>query len=544
MNIDLVWLSHNQIAPPWPLGQVCTIQPTHREIAQCVKTHLNHSSADAWLFWDAALGSPNAELIETAANLAGDVWHAGLKMEMCGEPGVLDFVQPTWMLNRDPDPAIEATSWRLSLRCCLIKTDVIRQMGGPLENFQSLKAASLELGYRYIRRGVFVRYIPWLLPEGADLSKEPLSFEDELRFLYHHHNHRWCQWAMFRAVWTGYASPKDVWRAWNVVSKECRQPISKPYHRDLKNSTEAVRSETVSVLIPTVNRYPYLRTLLDQLRRQTVKPHEIIIIDQTEVQDRDLDLGKDFSDLPMSIDYLEKPGQCSSRNLGLLKSRGDYILFLDDDEEIEPDIIEKHLKTLIAYQCCVSSGVVEDPQSGPLPEDFKYIRLNDTFPAGNTLINKTTLNHSGLFDLAYDHGQRADGDLGMRVHLSGEMMVLNPEISIFHHRAPVGGLREHGARKITYGSSRRSLVQRRLLSATEVYLARRYFNNRQQQEQIWLNVLGTFSIQGKPIRKILKVMISFFVLPDSINRIKAATKEAEKMMKSFPQIPTLKDFRI
>ncbi|MEJ7712205.1 MAG: hypothetical protein WKF84_20670 [Pyrinomonadaceae bacterium] len=61
-----------------------------------------------------------------------------------------------------------------------------------------------------------------------------------------------------------------------------------------------------------------------------------------------------------------------------------------------------------------------------MPEAFTYLRASDT-PTNNTLIRKDVLSKSGLFDLAYDRGQRADGDLGMRIYLSGAVMILRSE---------------------------------------------------------------------------------------------------------------------
>ena len=43
---------------------------------------------------------------------------------------------------------------------------------------------------------------------------------------------------------------------------------------------------SISILIPTFNRYRYLNVLLEQLNNQTIFPLEVIIIDQTAVLER------------------------------------------------------------------------------------------------------------------------------------------------------------------------------------------------------------------------------------------------------------------
>jgi glycosyltransferase involved in cell wall biosynthesis len=504
-----------------------------------MEQQLKSSSAEAWLFWHNGLGMPDPERIQKALTQPGDLWHAGLRLGMSGLPGVIDFVAPTWMLNRDPNPTIEATSWRLSLRACLVRTEVLRQMGGVHPEFETLAGAALEMGHRYVMRGVLTRHILWLLP--ADLSVAPLvlPFEDELRFAYYRFGRFWCRWAAMRAILTGYVPLKTAFQAWRRVSRTKRPSEPNPFIHSANRSSADVQKAQVSVLIPTLDRYPYLRTLLKQLRQQKIKPLEIIVADQTPTGRRDTTLAEEFGDLPLKILYLDRPGQCSSRNAGLQIARGDYVLFLDDDEEVPPTLIEAHLQNLHRFGAEVSSGVADEVGAGPLPEAFTYTRASDVFPTNNILTRRPVFQRSGLFDLAYEHGQRADADLGMRVYLSGALMVLNPDISVLHHHAPQGGLRVHKARVITYASSRRRVTHRHLPSVTEIYLAMRYFTPRQVREMLWLRAFGTFSIRGGPFKKMLKVIISLLYLPDTLWQIRRRYRQASRMFQNSPQIPTL-----
>jgi glycosyltransferase involved in cell wall biosynthesis len=328
-----------------------------------------------------------------------------------------------------------------------------------------------------------------------------------------------------------FSFPKEMRKALSISKK------SEPYHLKVDKNNRDFSGASVTVLIPTLDRYKYLRTLLGQLRHQTLKPLEILVIDQTEKSNRDVSLVDDFKDLPLQVVYRDEAGQCSSRNAGLQIAKGEYILFLDDDSEIPNDLIEKHLEGLHFFQADSSSGVAEEIGAEPLPEGFKLIRMSDVFPTNNTLIHRSVLTHSGFFDLAYERGQRADGDLGMRVYLSGGFMVLNPGIRILHYHAPRGGLRAHKARVITYASSRNTLMHRHLPSVTEIYLAKRYFTPEILREMLWLRVAGTFSIRGSLFRKAAKVLVSGFCLPHTLLEIKRRVKKAEDMAEHFPQIP-------
>ena len=117
-------------------------------------------------------------------------------------------------------------------------------------------------------------------------------------------------------------------------------------------------------------------------------------------------------------------------------------------------------------------------------------------------------------------------------------MVMDPEISVLHHHAPQGGLRSHGARVVTYASSRTRLTHRALPAVTEIYLGRRYFSERQVREALWIAVLGTFSIRGGG-RRLLKGLVSLVLLPDSLWTLSTRNRAARRMMSSFPQIQAL-----
>lgn len=537
-GINLIWIGPGKNLPKWNLGETHVTSDNPRQVYETLQLS-RQSDPLAWLFWDEALGEPEKERIQKALQGRGNLWHAGLRFGMAGRPGLMNFVKQTWMLIRDPDPNQEASSWRLSLRACLIQGEVLRQMGFINPDFETLDAASLELGHRYVSRGVITRHVPWLVSEEKSLPEQVIPFMDEVRVVFNRFGRNWTRWALLRSALTHSNALGEVLPAWRKLPQLRRISSSNSFERDSKTPMNESEERNVTILIPTLERYPYLKTLLQQLRQQTVKPLEIIVVDQTPKQERDLTIENEFKDLPMRYFYLNEAGQCSSRNFGLRLAKGKYILFLDDDDEVPETLIESHLKNLREFQADVSSGIANEVGAGTLPENFTFMRVSDVFPTNNTLIHRCVLDQSGLFDLAYEKGQRADGDLGMRVYLSGALMMLNPEITVLHHHAPRGGLRAHKARVITYASSRQRLNHRHLPSITEIYLAKRYFNAQQVRELLWVRVLGTFSIQGGPFKKLGKALISLLYLPNTIREIRKRRLAADHMLLTFPQIPRL-----
>jgi glycosyltransferase involved in cell wall biosynthesis len=539
--INLLWLSSNNGLPDWGFGSAYTCLPTLEAIHQCLKFHLYEASADAWLFWDSTLDTTVLELLQTLLAGPADVWHSGMRLALQGLPDWIDYVSPTWMLNRDPDPDIQASSWRLSLRACLIRTDVLRQLGGPDLQYQSLEAAGLELGFRYIRQGAFVQHVPDLVTGPLSMLPVAIPLADQAHFIQAGFGRRWALWAGFRAIASGMHIPTAVIQALRQAAGLPPPIQPAPYQSPIRQPTPPQPNAKVTVLIPTINRYPYLRTLLGQLRRQTVTPLEVIVVDQTPSDQRNSTLQDEFADLPLRWFTLDQAGQCSSRNFGLQQAHGDYILFIDDDDEIPSDLIEKHLAHLAEPGINISNGVAQEVGASKLPPDFQFRRISNVFPTNNTMIRKELLHTSGLFDLAYDHGQRADHDLGMRLYLGGELLILNPEISVLHHHAPMGGLREHKARLSTYAASRDSLLKLDLPTVSDLYLAKRYYSPRQVREMLWISVLGTFSIRGAWWKRLLKALISALRLPCSIWRLHQRVQKADGLLKEYPQIPHLED---
>ncbi|KAA3654350.1 MAG: glycosyltransferase family 2 protein [Chloroflexi bacterium] len=538
MQIDLIYLTSSNNLPEWPLGHVFPVTADTLIINELISDWLREGDAAYLLFWDAELGNPQPQVVHQVAETPGDVWHGGLRLGFGTQPQLIDFVNPVWRFNRDPDPQIVATSWRLSLQACLVKREVLQQLGGPDDGFDTLTGASLELGYRWHSCGALLQHVPELVNVTRQKSVIDLSLADEFRFIRRHYGQKWAVWAFLRAVASGY-STIPTWQALQLAQHNRFDLLPEPFqHKPHMQSMQP--QPTVSVLIPTIDRYPYLFQLLDQLRTQTVPPLEIIVIDQTPIERRDTIWPAQFADLPIRTIQRDQAGQCSSRNFGLQRAQGETILFLDDDIEIPPDLIQNHLHVLEAYDQDGSCGVVEEIGAGALPYAFTYRRSSDVFPAGNTLLKTCALEASGLFDMAYETGSRADGDLGMRLYLAGKTLILNPAAKILHLHAPRGGLRQHGARAITRAGSRSSLWQRHLLAATEGYLWCRYFTLRQVREALLIRTFATLRGGNGRFRSLIRFLIMLVALPITYKQNLKRLQQGRNMLQTHPTIPTFR----
>ena len=523
-RIDLVLLAAPGLPPAWPGGRVVTSEASPTAVAEACE-QLAADASDAVLWWDAALGPPPPchSLLEER----DDVWHGGLALGQGGRPHRLLHVAPTWMFSADPPVDLDATSWRLSLRACLARTAVLRQLGGPDGGFDTISGAGLELGHRWISHGARCRHRPDLLKaSGRGHPDGPPSDADELRIIERRFGLRW---AGLSAV-VGRRRWRSLRRV-RALTAESRPTVGVLAGRSAQPT--APEAAAVSVIIPTVDRYDWLATVLDQLATQTHAPEQVIVVDQTPPERRQ---PVEHDELPLELVVLARPGQCAARNAALEQATGDLVLFIDDDDEIDVDLVERHTAVIEQQAVDVSSGVVREPGDGPPAEEFRRHRVADVFPTNNSMVRRSVLARTGWFDLAFDHGVRADHDLGTRLYLAGATMVLSPDIEVLHHRAPQGGLRTSAARTVTAASSRRTLTTRQPIAATEVYLWRRHHPDG-VRAAIRLRLLGNLRGDGPAVRRLVRAVIQLVLLPVAARQARQAESDADQLVADHPTIP-------
>lgn len=103
----------------------------------------------------------------------------------------------------------------------------------------------------------------------------------------------------------------------------------------------------VSIIIPVYNAAKYLEKTLECGIRQTWNNKEIIIVDDGST-DNSLNIAKRYESHPQVRIFTQKnSGSGATRNKGLAEAKGEYIQFLDADDLLSVDKIEKQLKLLI-----------------------------------------------------------------------------------------------------------------------------------------------------------------------------------------------------
>ncbi len=114
----------------------------------------------------------------------------------------------------------------------------------------------------------------------------------------------------------------------------------------------------VSVIVPVYNAEKYLSKCISSIAEQTLKDVEIIAVNDGSV-DNSLnvldDLSIKYKDKLKVIDK-ENGGTGSARNIGLLKANGEYIKFVDADDYLKLDVLEKMYDVAKESHCSLVRG--------------------------------------------------------------------------------------------------------------------------------------------------------------------------------------------
>ncbi|MCK4340013.1 MAG: glycosyltransferase family 2 protein, partial [Candidatus Cloacimonetes bacterium] len=178
----------------------------------------------------------------------------------------------------------------------------------------------------------------------------------------------------------------------------------------------SITNPNVSVIVPAFNADKTLPTCLKSILKQNypTKKVEIIVIndgstDKTITFLRSLTLSERFK----VIHHSENCGLAAARNTGIKNAKGDILIFLDSDMEVEEDFIEKHVSSHGKSGVIGVLGSILPDIENPYDKYQRYLYESkrgaakfdinkpipfNTFIFNNTSINRTIFKKTGLFD--------------------------------------------------------------------------------------------------------------------------------------------------
>lgn len=209
----------------------------------------------------------------------------------------------------------------------------------------------------------------------------------------------------------------------------------------------------VSVIIPTHNRCQALRRTLNCLQQQTwpSEQFEVIVVADGCDDDTLPMLSQYAAAYPLVVLSESGRGAAVARNRGASQAEGTLLLFLDDDIESFPSLIQAHVEAHKRSHSTTSSVVIGNlPMPTSTLEDFFQINLRNwwgtkfhqmSLPqhrwtyqdllSGNFSLSADLFRQMGGFDETFKC--REDYELGMRLLKAGACFSFAPEAKGLHH---------------------------------------------------------------------------------------------------------------
>ena len=197
--------------------------------------------------------------------------------------------------------------------------------------------------------------------------------------------------------------------------------------QDSQRMSEEYEPGLVSVIIPTYNRADLVRRAIQSVLSQTYRNFEIIVVDDGSTDNTE-EIVRSFKDSRICyIRYKENRGGSAARNTGIKAARGEFIAFLDSDDEWLPSKLSKQMaifqaapEQLGVVYCGVyfvdyqSDRIIETIVPDYRGNILKVILSRGSGPSlPSTVVRKECFGRVGLFDERFLSYQ--DTDLWIRI---------------------------------------------------------------------------------------------------------------------------------
>jgi len=210
----------------------------------------------------------------------------------------------------------------------------------------------------------------------------------------------------------------------------------------------------VSIIIPTYNRGEVLCDTMRMALAQDYPDFEVIVVDQTPDPPQSVRAFVDQAGPRLLYIRREAPNLPGARNAGVYASRGEIIVFIDDDVIIGPEYVSRHVRCYGDRSVGGAMGITLAPGETDLAAALK--RNLATFGVKEAMVNgsyrmtslvgcncsfrKRALSAAGMFDERFNGSALGEEtDLALRVDHLGYMLLLDPSIRLVHLALATGG---------------------------------------------------------------------------------------------------------
>ncbi len=443
------------------------------------------------------------------------------------------YTQPGWKFNIKPTAKLFSV--------CLYHPTIL-----PLPNnvhievdeqYETEAAKNADIAHQAFHKGCLTKATQEQLQEIEALGKP--SIKDEYLFIKKYWGTPWVMYALVRRL-LSFKNPFTEIKAYLKTKKVAKfnlykEPVINENYQSF-NSTLVQEQPLVSVIIPTLNRYVYLKDVMEDLEKQDYKNFDVIVVDQSDPFDANF-----YKKFNLNLTVIEQKEKLlwTARNNAVKASKANYLLFFDDDSRVDADWITQHIKTLDYFNADISAGVSLAVIGGKIPDSYNFFRWADQFDSGNALVKREIFSTIGLFDLQFNKQSMGDGEFGIRAYINGLTSISNPYAKRVHLKVSAGGLREIGHWD---GFRPKKMFAPKPIPSV-VYLTKKYFPTHLYRESIALGImLSNVHFANKRGNNMMakSVLLSIVKFPILCIQVSKSLKRANQMLREGAKIEFLK----
>ncbi len=275
----------------------------------------------------------------------------------------------------------------------------------------------------------------------------------------------------------------------------------------------------LSIILPTYNVSAYivrcLKSILDQDPNEKI---EVIVVDD-ESPDDSVDRAVDYlKNFPAKIIHQKNRGLGGARNAGIQEACGQYVWFVDPDDEIAPNSIEKILSCLHGQDVAVFDYVNIDRKGNKCSYSSMRDAVQDVCGADlikNVMVSQAWrsvyrrdfLIKNGIF--FRERFLHEDGEFNMRVFYLAQLTTYEPFVIYFYHTQNEGSIMNSIRLKnqvdLLYEfETAKMLIQKQLSkSVAQKQIIHRYLEN--ALGVLFRNVLKLSAFDRMEFRRLLKM---------------------------------------
>lgn len=488
-------------------------------------------------------GTPNLSKLEELSHGLGDIWHSSFDQGYKNAfPEIIYQSAVFFWYGFDFDNLDESASWRLNPKSFAVRERVWKELHGFDQDFEGLDMQALDFAHNALRHyGAVPLYVKGLFDTSDD--KPEISIKDRYIFFIKNFTvHQSYYMLLRKGVWK-----LEEWKAFKYAKRNFtkRSELKTVQPRPLK---PIIGNPKVSYIIPTMLRQEYTLILLEDLKRQSYQVNQVVVVDATPKDKRDVSLYKP-EDYPFEVifKWQTSKGSCRARNEAIELCTGDYIVFGDDDIRIKPDFIENHIRFLQTHEAGACNGldIMADHVEQTLEDleiKLKTININRLkagvsygFSNANSCVKREHVDALIGNDINYDGGYGEDSDFGISLSKIGVTVLHNPFSINLHLKPSKGGYRFWGNQSRLTGKKRKKQpweldrpvkFVRPVPSPTLMYQFYKHFN-KEQRKVYFHKYFIRFLFQGNKLLVPLRVL----KLPYRIRQYRISELYAKQLVK-------------